>query len=257
VTKIYPADEYMRSFGERIHAFLPSDPHIEFGAITPKGDHLTINIAGAEISSSWMDRFLELPAVRQVLPPTWPQGQDLLPPPSAVLQANHFAYFKGRFPTSMASHFCGDRYVIVGDAAGLVRPFKGKGVNSACISGMAAAKAMMVEGISKEALQSSFTADARLQAIVHDLFYGRMIRKLAIMSASYGFLDSVIDLAHKEPLLSRALLDSVSAHQPYREIVRETLQARLALKLAGTVGASLLGLTSKARPGLWHHEARP
>jgi hypothetical protein len=92
---------------------------------------------------------------------------------------------------------------------------------------------------------------------LNDLFYGRMIRKLAIMSASYGFLDSVIDLAHKEPLLSRALFNSVSAHQPYRDIVRETLQPRLALRLAGTVGASLLGLTSRARSGLGHHEARP
>jgi flavin-dependent dehydrogenase len=256
VTKIVPSEEYMRNFGERIHAFLPSNPHIEFGAITPKGDHLTINIAGADISSSWMDRFLELPTVKQVLPTAWPQGQDLLPPRSD-LKANHFGYFKGRFPISVASHFCGDRYVIVGDAAGLVRPFKGKGINSACISGVAAAKAMMMEGISKEALQTSFTADVRLQAILHDLFYGRMIRKLAILSASYGFLDSVIDLAHKEPLLRRALFDSVSAHQPYREIVRATLQSRLILALARTVGASLLGLTARGDARLSHDETTP
>ena len=36
----------MIAFGNRIHAFLPTSPRIEFGAITPKGNHLTINIAG-------------------------------------------------------------------------------------------------------------------------------------------------------------------------------------------------------------------
>jgi flavin-dependent dehydrogenase len=250
VTKIHPSEEYLCRFGQRIHAFLPSIPQIEFGAVTPKGGHLTVNIAGAEISSSWMDRFLELPAVKRLLP----KGEDLLPA-SSGLGAHHFGYFKGRFPMSVAKHFCGDRYVIVGDAAGLVRPFKGKGVNSACISGVAAARAMMMEGISKEALQAFFTADARLQAILHDLFYGRLIRKLAITSARYGFLDDVIDLAREEPLLRCALLDSVSAHRPYKEIVRETLQPALALKLAGAVGASLLGLTS--RLGTEHPDAGP
>ena len=252
LTKIHSRDQFLERFGERIFAFLPSIPQIEFGAITPKGGHLTINIAGAAIDSSWMDRFLELPAVKDVLP----TGKDLLPPDSA-LSANDFGYFKGRFPISVANNFCGDRYVVVGDAAGLVRPFKGKGVNSACISGVAAAKAMMREGVSKESFQTYFATDPHLQAIMNDLPYGRMIRRLAIMSADYGFLDSVITLASKEPVLRRALFNCVSAHKPYREIMRETLQPKLALRLAGTVGPSLLGMLSRLGSGLKHDEARP
>jgi flavin-dependent dehydrogenase len=124
VTKIHPRDEFLGRFGERIHAFLPSMRQIEFGAITPKGDHLTINIAGAMIDSLWMSRFLDLPAVKQVLP----RGEDL-PSPRSKPNANGFGYFMGRFPISVADNYCGDRYVVVGDAAGLVRPFKGKGVN--------------------------------------------------------------------------------------------------------------------------------
>jgi flavin-dependent dehydrogenase len=239
----------MLSFGKRIHAFLPSIPQIEFGAITPKGDHLTVNIAGAAISSTWMDRFLELPAVRHLLP----KGGERLP--SAVgRETSPLPYFKGRFPISLARHACGDRYIIVGDAAGLVRPFKGKGVNSACISGMAAARTIMMEGISKEALQASFAADARLQAILDDMFYGRLIRRLAILGARYGLMDGVIELARTEPPLRRALFDSVSALQPYREIVRETLQPGLMLKLARAVGTSLFRLRARARAG--EHDAR-
>jgi flavin-dependent dehydrogenase len=252
VTKIHTRDEFLGRFGERIHAFLPSIPQVEFGAITPKGDHLTINIAGAAINSTWMDWFLELPAVKRVTP----RDQDLLPPDSD-LSANDFRYFKGRFPISVADHYCGDRYVVVGDAAGLVRPFKGKGVNSACISGLAAARAVIREGISKEAFQASFKADPRLRAILNDLFYGRLIRRLAIASARYGTLDGVMDLAREEPTLRRALYNCISAHEPYRQIVRETLQPVLTLRLAGTVGASLLGLTSGHRARSRDHEARP
>ncbi len=46
VTKYHPGEACMSNFGDRIHAFLPATPRIEFGAVTPKGNHLTINIAG-------------------------------------------------------------------------------------------------------------------------------------------------------------------------------------------------------------------
>lgn len=251
VTKIHPREAFLAAFGERIHAFLPAVPQIEFGAITPKRDHLTVNIAGAEISSVWMDRFLELPAVKRVLP----ESNDLLPADSD-LRENDFAYFRGRFPISVADHFYGDRYVIVGDAAGLVRSFKGKGVNSACISGLAAAKAMMRDGISEGAFRSSFITDPHLQAILNDLVYGRIVRRLAIASAKYGLLDGVITLARTEPLLSLALLNSVSAHKPYREIIQQTLRPALALKLLGTVGLSRLAPPAEPRFSSGHHPAK-
>jgi flavin-dependent dehydrogenase len=246
VTKIHPSREYIQGFEKQIHAFLPSIPQIEFGAVTPKGDHLTVNIAGAAISASWMDRFLELPAVKRLLP-----KEKELPPAASGRETGHLAYFKGRFPISLAHHACGDRYIIVGDAAGLVRPFKGKGINSACISGIAAARTMMTEGISREALQASFATDARLQAILNDRFYGRLVRRLVITSARYGLMDAVIELAHTEPLLRRALFDSVSALQPYREIVLGTLRPGLVLKLARAVGASLFRLRFPSDPGLF------
>ena len=36
-------------------------------------------------------------------------------------------YHRGCFPVKPAKHLFGDRYVTIGDAAGLIRPFKGKG----------------------------------------------------------------------------------------------------------------------------------
>ncbi len=51
-----------------VHAFLPKSPEIEFGAITPKGDYVTINIAGIAVDRPAMQRFLALPEVHAVLP---------------------------------------------------------------------------------------------------------------------------------------------------------------------------------------------
>ena len=58
------------------------------------------------------------------------------------------------------------------------------------------------------------------------------------------FFDDVIGPVRTELRHCRALFNSVSAHQPYGNIVRETLQPVLVLKLASTVGASLFDLTS-------------
>ena len=52
VTKIHPGEDFMDNFGDQIHAFLPPMSRIEFGAVTPKKNHLTINIAGLRIINS-------------------------------------------------------------------------------------------------------------------------------------------------------------------------------------------------------------
>jgi flavin-dependent dehydrogenase len=46
VTRFHPGPDGIASFGNHIHAFLRFCPGIEFGAVSPKDDHLPINIAG-------------------------------------------------------------------------------------------------------------------------------------------------------------------------------------------------------------------
>ena len=50
---------------------------------------------------------------------------------------------------------------------------------------------------------------------------------------------------------------TVSAHSPHKEIVRETLRAKLTLRLAVTVGHSLLSLLRRPSSGSEHHGAAP
>jgi len=227
VTKIHPGMDFMENFGDTIHVFLPPFPKIEFGAITPKRNHLTINIAGAEVNSEWMDRFLEYPPVRQVLP------RDFDP------RTHGLSYFKGKFPISVARGIYGDRYVIVGDAAGLVRPFKGKGVNAALLSGIRAAQVMMNRGVSREDFKAYYRMN---REVTEDLPYGRILRYLANVSANYGFLDKVLEISKREEKLREALLNCVAAHKSFKTIYEETKDARLFIRLLMGVGASLIGI---------------
>jgi flavin-dependent dehydrogenase len=211
VTKYHPGEEGMQAFGKRIHAFLPRSTRIEFGGITPKSDHLTINIAGVAVTTNSMDSFLATSMVRAALP--------------AFENARRFKpldlrYFKGRFPCGLARRYTGDRYVVVGDAAGLVRAFKGKGVTSAIQTAIRAAHVILHEGISAEAFRAYHAAN---RDITGDLPFGRAMRFLTITATRLGLMGLVIRAAEHDPGLRRALFDAVSAHHSYTHVVRDTL----------------------------------
>jgi flavin-dependent dehydrogenase len=208
VTKIHPDQKYLDRIGNNIIAFLPSFRQIEFGAITPKKNHITINIAGKKIDANCMDTFLSYQPVRKILPK------------NGEFNRKSLYYFKGKFPISIAKNFYGNRYVMIGDAAGLVRPFKGKGVNSAIQTGIYAARVIMHEGISHHAFKQY---EELCHTIIRDLPYGKLIRRFTIFSANHGLLDFLIHFSQQNQNVRRALFNSVSAHKLYREILRETV----------------------------------
>jgi flavin-dependent dehydrogenase len=215
VTKYHPDLSFLDSFGDRIHAFLPGLKAIEFGAV----------IAGEEVTADLMDAFLSSPAVRNVLP------QDF------DLQTVGLDYFKGRFPTHPARHLYGDRYVTIGDASGLLRPFKGKGITSACLTGIRAAETIMKVGISKKAFEAYYE---RCREVTDDLPYGKVLRWLTVRISDHGLLDPVIDVARRDAHLRTALFNCVSAHKPFKTIFGETVSPGLTLKLVASVGGALL-----------------
>ena len=225
VTKIYPGEEFMLDFGDDIHAFLPSLRRIEFGAVTPKIDHLTINIAGADVTADDMGEFLNLPQVKLILPP------------KSLPQETERRYFKGRFPISPAKNLYGNCYVTIGDAAGLVRPFKGKGVNSGCITGIRAADTIMKVGISKRALRVYYN---NCSDVTDDLIYGRMLRWFTIKFSNHNLLEAFIELAQRDVIVRTALFNCVSAHKPFKTIYKETVNMTTFLKSMGALGSYLL-----------------
>ncbi|MBI3945493.1 MAG: NAD(P)/FAD-dependent oxidoreductase [Armatimonadetes bacterium] len=219
VTNFHPAGEgYIPSLlDDHIHVLLPPLPRIEFGALIPKGNHVTVIVAGEGARTDDMDAFLALPAVRRIAS-CRPDPED---------------YFRGRFPVSLAPGGFGDRYVTIGDAAGLVRPFKGKGINSAIITGGLAAVTMVERGVSAEAFRSFHR---RCAEITGDMPYGRLVRRLAHLTSHHFSLDPVVRLAEKSPALREVLFDCVSGRESYRRIVCR----RGNLPLAARLGAALV-----------------
>ncbi len=215
VTKFDPHPQGETNLNGYIHAFLLSNPRIEFGAVTPKCTHCTINIAGGTVDTPLMDRFLSHPQVQGVIPEL--AGGH-------VQQNNHLNYFKGRFPRSLARGYYGDRYVMIGDAAGLVRAFKGKGVTTAVLTGIRAAETILNHGFSRQAFHEHYrTAN---HDIIQDLPYGHAMRYLTIFMSRVGLLNPVLRAAQDSTNLQSALFDAVSAHALYREVFAKSLQPK-------------------------------
>ncbi len=217
ITRLYPEAEFIQSMESTIHAFLLSHSGLEFGAVTPKGDHLSINIAGRKVSSLVMMEFLRSAPVQRFLPPNQRREKPL-------------NYFKGKFPIAPAKNLFGDRYVTIGDAAGLMRPFKGKGINSAINTGVYSARSIMRHGISKKAFAENFYQNCN--ELTEDLPYGRMVRILTNLATRYKFMDHMIAVAAERPEFMKALFNSVSGHDPYKKILTETASLSLSFTFA-------------------------
>lgn len=197
---------------DRIHVFLPSLPRVDFCALIPKGNHVTAIVAGRDVRSGDMDAALAHPVITRLLPES----------------RQPIDYFKGRFPTSLARGMYGNRYVTVGDAAGLVRPFKGKGINSAIISGILAARTMLKEGISAEAFTAFFQG---CREITGDLLFGNLVRTLAWTASHHLTMEPVLRRAAIDHDLQRLLYACVSGCESYRQIVCRPGTLSLALRL--------------------------
>ncbi len=232
VTKIHPAglEHIPGLLDDRIHAFLPHLSAVEFGALIPKGNHITIIIAGRRVTVSDMEAFLRLPQVERLLPRDKPVER----------------YYKGAFPVGLARGPYGERYVTIGDAAGLVRPFKGKGITSAAQTGIRAASTILALGVSEQAFRHYYAGCAE---ITHDIWYGRAIRFLARLVSKGLSLDPILQQARRDPDLRRALYLCVSAQDTYRNIVHSSLRLRLLTgcitRLAGFLSTRILRRPSR------------
>jgi len=205
VTKIGTDRHFIeQKLGDIIYAYLfpPGLPNLEFGAITPKGDHIIVNVAGHRASVEDMFAFLSLDAVRQHLPPLLPDTQEV---------------FRGKFPGAPCRGAVGDRYLTVGDATGWMRPFKGKGINMAIETGILAAEAIVEDGISLESFRKYEECTADLRA---DYAYGTWMRHLCKAGEIAGTLGTVLTMAKLDQGVHDALFNAVSGHDSFRNIFR-------------------------------------
>ncbi|HJX15828.1 MAG TPA: hypothetical protein VJ386_08840 [Candidatus Deferrimicrobiaceae bacterium] len=212
VTKI-PTDRTFieKKLGDIIYAYLfpPGIPSLDFGAITPKGDHIIVNVAGRRASVEDMFAFLSQDMVRDHLPEVAQDTQEV---------------YRGKFPGSPARGAVGDRYLTVGDATGWLRPFKGKGINMAIQTGILAAETIVEHGISYDSFRKYEELTRELR---EDYIYGTWMRHLCKAGEKAGTLGTVLTMAKVDQGVHDALFNAVSGHDSFKNIFRRYARPRV------------------------------
>ena len=171
------------TIGTSMHVFLLDIPRLEFAAIIPKGDYVTVCLLGHEIDNTLVDTFMAAPEVTACMPQGWN---------AAAWSCQCMPLINvGGVRTPYA-----DRFVFIGDC-GVTRLYK-DGIGAAYRTAKAAARTAVFEGVSEEAFARSYLPVCR--SIAADNRVGRI---------AFAFTE----VAQRATLLRRALLRMAAAEQ--------------------------------------------
>ena len=120
-------------FGNSMHVFLLNIPRLEFAALVPKTDNITLILLGKEIDKELVQTFMNTPEVKRCFPPDW---VDIRWPCQCFPKINIKSAIK---PFA-------DRVVLVGDCA-TTKLYK-NGIGAAYYTAKAAATTAIFKGIS-------------------------------------------------------------------------------------------------------------
>ena len=218
------------NLGNSMHAFLLDLPKLDFAAIIPKGDYVTMCLIGDTINNEFVDGLVKNPVVSQYL-----SGAD------SRLAACRCAPLAS---LGNAIRPYGDRMVLLGDC-GMARLNK-DGIGSAYRVAKVAATTALFSGVSAADFREGYWPVCK--RIVADNRYGRLI---------FG----VVDIIKKSPLLTRAVMrmarneqgksggkrrmsmvlwDMFTGSAPYREVFLRCFHPGFLGPLALSIGASIV-----------------
>ena len=127
-------DVIRETFGPSMHVFLLDIPRLEFAALIPKGDFVTLCLLGDDIDEELMERFFNSPEVQNCFP-------------GAVIP-EHACHCYPRINVKAAKPSYADRLVMIGDS-GSTRLFK-DGIGAAYRTAKAAARTAVFHGVGAE-----------------------------------------------------------------------------------------------------------
>lgn len=230
------------SLGDAMHIFLLDLPRLEFAALIPKGDYVTLCILGDDIDETLVETFLAAPEVRRCFPGgTVPE-----------IACHCFPRLNVRPPAQPYA----DRMVWIGDC-GVARLYK-DGIGSAYRMAKAAARTAALHGISARDFKAHYgptcTAMNRDNTLARFIFMATTaIQKLRPLRR--GVLRMTATEQEREDLvkhMSSALWDVFTGSAPYTDVLvrsfRPGFVARLAWSLvAGNVAIRGNGETGRAQ----------
>jgi len=231
----YTAEDTMSTLGYYVPG---SQGHIDIQFLTnlegyiwvfPRCDHLSVGICGKGARAKVLRDRLELFLRERGIPFA---GERFYSHVLPSLTQSSWA----------ANRVAGDRWMAVGDAAGLVDPVTGEGLYYAIRSGDLASRALLNETVALEekstsyrsALASEFTDDLNCAA--------RMAQRLYLGNFALGSMpDRLIQMSRRSALLRDVVQDLFAGIQPYA-----TLKSRLKSRFTGTMSEVLASLVQRS-----------
>ena len=216
--------------GSSMHVFLLDIPRLEFAAIIPKGDYVTVCLLGKDVDRELVDEFLNTPEVKACFPAGWNLE-------------NRSCCCSPRISVAGARHPYGDRFVFVGDC-GVTRLYK-DGIGAAYRTSKAAATTAVLQGISADDFAEHYHPACR--RIENDNLIGRFVFFVTSQIQRQRFTRrAVLRMTENEQTsdaldrqLSTVLWDTFTGSAPYREILLRTFGPKFIARLCGNIAISL------------------
>jgi len=217
--------------GHSMHVFLLNLPRLEFAALIPKNDYMTLCLLGDKIDNQLVDMFLHSPAVKRLLP----TGKEH---ESRVCHCTPF------INTKQAGYpFC-DRVVLIGDS-GATRLYK-DGIGAAYRTAKACAATAVFHGVSAEDFNQHYYKSA-YKAICTDNIFGKLtfavINLISKIGPARRGILRLVDKEQQNPKstkrMSAVLWDSFTGSASYREIFLRTLHPAFLSRFLWNCAASL------------------
>ncbi len=221
--------------GDSMHVFLLDVPHLEFAALIPKGDYVTMAMLGDEIDRELVGTFLETAEVRRAFPVQTLPGVCTCAPLINV-----------RGPERPY----GDRVVMVGDM-GVTRLYK-DGIGAAFRTSKAAAETAIIHGISSTDFEDHYMPTCHDIAV--DNKYGHVIFGFMTIFRKLRYARKVVlrmtageQQRSQGRHMSGILWNLFTGSAPYREVFFKMFHPAFLLGLMWNALATLLPTERRKR----------
>ena len=209
-------DAVDKFFGNSMHVFLINIPNLQFAAIIPKGNYVTLAMLGSDINNDLVKSFLNTPVVRNCFPP------DL-----DIFTINPCKCFP-QINLVGAKQPYSDRVVIIGDAS-ISKLYK-NGIGAAYITAKAAATTALLHGISLNDFSDHFWPTCRSLNI--DNAIGKFVfgvthfiqKRKSIKRGLLRMVDKEQVKAGEKRYLSTVLWDTFTGSAQYQSILLRTMK---------------------------------
>ncbi|MCL4506259.1 MAG: cyclic nucleotide-binding domain-containing protein [Chloroflexi bacterium] len=214
-------NEYL---GSSMHVFLLNIPRLEFAAIIPKGEYVTVCLLGEDIDAPLIQAFLASSEVQSCMPPGWSFDQ-------MACQCSPRINVQGT-PQPFA-----DRIVFIGDC-GVTRLYK-DGIGAAYRTAKTAASTAVLHGVSAEDFRRHYLPICR--SIGSDNAIGKIIFAFARQAQKVRLARrAILNMASGEQgnrpgavrRMSTILWDLFTGSAPYQDILMRAIHPAFLVRLA-------------------------